>query len=340
MKRIFLMLVVVVFLMAPMSADAQSAKKSSTSRTTTAQLVKQAEAKAVEGEYLEAAKIYKRIVNRGSKVYSYNVAQMYQRRLYSDCYGISADVIQGWVNELMSWLTKAAVDGNVDAQFELGKMYLGILGVEQDEEKALKWLEEASENGNIEASYELGEIYYGEEPLLHHYDKPKAMEYYRRGAEKSHLNSMQKLADILFFWGSKEEACKWYLKAAELGDAESAYRIGLNYYNGDGVPKNSILGKKWVLKAAEMNHSGAQYVIGVNYLHDGSYGQNNQKGLEWLSKASKNGNMEALFELGKFRFYGWYGLPQDKQLGLKGIRLAAERGYDDAKTWLKENGYR
>lgn len=339
MKYILSILIFVAYLMASPLAEAQTAKKSSTSKTTTARLVKQAQAKADEGKYLEAAKIYKRLVNRGSSKYSYNVAEMYQLQVHYNAYGNSDEVIQGWLNESISWFTKAAVAGNIEAQFELGKMYLGIFGVEQDKEKALKWLEKASENGNVEASYELGEIYYGKDAFLQIVDISRAKEYYRRGAEKSHLNSMQKLAVILDCYGSREEACEWYLKAAELGDAESMYRIGIAYSIGKGVPENDVLAAKWLLKAADMGHPKAQRQIGEFYLHGWGVEENEQKGLEWLSKASKNGNVEALFDLGKFRFYGWHGLSQDKQLGLKGIRLAAERGCDYAKTWLQKNGY-
>lgn len=94
MKTNFFMLLLSFLLMAPLKVNAQITPKTSASSPTTAQLVKKAETYAEDGEYLEAAKVYKRIVNRGNKKYSYNVARMYQCRFLGDVYGVSTAVIQ------------------------------------------------------------------------------------------------------------------------------------------------------------------------------------------------------------------------------------------------------
>ena len=47
------------------------------------------------------------------------------------------------------------------------------------------------------------------------------------------------------------EAVKWYRKAAEQGDAEAQFNLGLMYADGEGVPKDYAEAVKWYRKAAE-----------------------------------------------------------------------------------------
>jgi TPR repeat protein len=58
------------------------------------------------------------------------------------------------VNEEMAfeYCKRAAEEGIVEAQFQLGMMYLNAVGLSQeDEDKALEWLWQAADNGNREA---------------------------------------------------------------------------------------------------------------------------------------------------------------------------------------------
>ena len=51
----------------------------------------------------------------------------------------------------------------------------------------------------------------------------------------------------------------WFRKAAEQGNAEAQYRLGLSYYNGEGVPKDYAQAAFWWRKAAEQGEDTAQY---------------------------------------------------------------------------------
>ena len=52
-----------------------------------------------------------------------------------------------------------AEQGNVQAEFFIGGMYLAGTGVPQDYAKALKWSRMAAEHGNTSAQFNLGKIY-------------------------------------------------------------------------------------------------------------------------------------------------------------------------------------
>jgi TPR repeat protein len=57
------------------------------------------------------------------------------------------------------WYQKAAVQGHVDAQYNLGMLYRLGLGVKEDAGKAFMWLQQAAAQGNDIAQYNLGMMY-------------------------------------------------------------------------------------------------------------------------------------------------------------------------------------
>ncbi len=54
-------------------------------------------------------------------------------------------------------------------------------------------------------------------------------------------------------------------EAAEQGDADAQYSLGLIYANGQGVPRDHAEAAKWYRKAAEQGHAKAQYRLGFMY---------------------------------------------------------------------------
>src|ERR1700742_1798885 len=52
-----------------------------------------------------------------------------------------------------------AEKGDVNAQYNLGAMYLNSLGVQQDHKEAAKWLKLAADQGNIFAEVDLANLY-------------------------------------------------------------------------------------------------------------------------------------------------------------------------------------
>lgn len=56
------------------------------------------------------------------------------------------------------YFLKSAVDGHVNAQYELGKCYYYSIGGDFDEESAIYWLKEAINQGSIDAQDELSVI--------------------------------------------------------------------------------------------------------------------------------------------------------------------------------------
>jgi hypothetical protein len=59
----------------------------------------------------------------------------------------------------VEWYTKAAEQGNINAQYNLGLMYRDGEGVEQNLDKAVEWLQKAADASHPEAQAALDELY-------------------------------------------------------------------------------------------------------------------------------------------------------------------------------------
>ena len=57
------------------------------------------------------------------------------------------------------WYRRAAEQGNAEAQFNLGAMYLQGQGVPQDDNMAIQWAIRAVEQGYVKAQFGLGLMY-------------------------------------------------------------------------------------------------------------------------------------------------------------------------------------
>ena len=63
--------------------------------------------------------------------------------------GIGVDINQ---SQAAKWYEKAAIQGHIDAQYNIGLMYANGEGVEQNEQFALMWLASAAKQGDKEAT--------------------------------------------------------------------------------------------------------------------------------------------------------------------------------------------
>ena len=119
------------------------------------------------------------------------------------------------------WFKKAAEQGIVPAQFNLGLMYLKGEGVLQDYKQAFKWYTKAAEQGHALAQFNLGLMYRQGHGALQDY----------------------------------KQAVKWYTKSAEQGFADAQYNLGVLYALGNGVLKDTVTAYSWANIAAANGHS-------------------------------------------------------------------------------------
>ena len=89
------------------------------------------------------------------------------------------------------------------------------------------------------------------------------------------------------------ESAKCYRRAAELGNSDGQYKLGLLYYHGNGVEKNSKQAIFWLHKAAEQGNKDGQYYLGMCYANGWGVDADYSEACNWLKKSADQGHTEA-----------------------------------------------
>ena len=233
-------------------------------------------------------------------------------------------------------LRKAAECGDAEAQYRIGLCHFVGKGVDSkgridDLENAEKWLRKAVAHGHSDAQRSLGSV-------------------------QSSLGSLH-----FYGWGvvsaDKREAVKWYHKAAESGDPQAQYRLGLCYYNGEGVQKDKTEAVKWYRKAAEQGHIKAQHDLSICCSIGDGVEQDLDEAEKWCRKIielgddcaeemlkeycckAEQGDPIAQYQMGMLYSGEDNNLTYNPWLGAKWFRMAAEQGHLEAQYQLGECYY-
>lgn len=161
------------------------------------------------------------------------------------------------------YMVKAADEGNVFAQYRVGKEYYSGEITERNTDKAIYYLNKASLQNNEFASYVLGKIYKDN----NQYAKAEAEfqkcsnEYIKQYAEY-HLGKMylDKEGEIY----NPEKGIEHLEKSYEGGNSTAAFSLGITYLKGESVNQNKTLGMVWIEKAAKDGNEYAQEFLNNN----------------------------------------------------------------------------
>ena len=88
----------------------------------------------------------------------------------------------------------------------------------------------------------------------------------------------------------ESEAVSWYRKAAEQGNANAQYSLGLCYYLGTGVVKNEVEGYKWILLSIAQGYENARKNLSVleNKLTPAQLAEGQRLALAWAAEYQAN----------------------------------------------------
>ena len=114
-------------------------------------------------------------------------------------------------------LLEEAVNGDNEAQFEVGSRYFRGVGIKKDYKLAVKWFEKSANSGNPHAECSIAFCYYN-----------------GKGIKKNY-----------------KEALSWFIKAAEQGNSEAQNQIGVIYTKGNGTKKNLEQARLWFIKSSK-----------------------------------------------------------------------------------------
>ncbi len=134
-----------------------------------------------------------------------------------------------------------------------------------------------------------------------------------------------------------KSAVQFYKQAADQGYAIAQHRLGIMYFNGQGVVQSDAHAIEMFHKAADQKLSDAQYYLGTLYKVGRGVEKSKQRAAELLREAADQDHPAAQFSLASLYFYG-QGVPQSKDVALIWLKKAAALGDLSARAKLKQFG--
>ena len=146
-------------------------------------------------------------------------------------------------------LFSIAESGDPEAQYWLGRIYNAGALLPLDKQKSAYWYQKSADQGYAPAEYWVC----GNRANLESLEHERCM---WRAAEKGVPEAQFWLGvafDQHLWFGvtDKQEALKWYHRAAECDQPDAENELGVRYQDGDGVEQNYVQAAYWFLKAAE-----------------------------------------------------------------------------------------
>ena len=130
---------------------------------------------------------------------------------------------------------------------------------------------------------------------------------------------------------NEAESVKWYKLAAEAGDAEAQFCLGVMYYDGRGVEQDDAEALKCFRLAADAGIASAQFRLGHMYDFGKGVPQNYTEAVKWYRLAAEAGMENAQINLGEMYANG-DGVPHDNHLAYMWFTLATTQGKKTINT--------
>jgi TPR repeat protein/predicted secreted protein len=240
-------------------------------------------------------------------------------------------------------LRPLAIQGDQEAQYELGALYYSGDSVKQDYSQAALWYRRAAQQGDADAQYSLGNMFLMGEGVTQ--DDNQARHWYTLAAEQGHsssknnlesLKSLQKIeynspqveidtttnSDQLISLDDEQSS---QATAIEDTTGKAEYEQGLAYAFGDGVAQNDRTAFNLFYEAAEKGYVLAQYKLGVCFAYGEGVRQDQKKAAEWYRKAAEQGYTIAQRNLATMYLDG-KGVEQNKVQALAWYQVVASAG--------------
>jgi uncharacterized protein len=265
----------------------------------------------------------------------------------------TADYRVGNYEDAFKEWSDAAHQGDVDAQYNLGCLYVRGEGISQDKTLAADWLQRAADHGDLDAATWLLFSNTLTEDLRKKYFSMRLKptnrfrltfvtqldngQLHRRPCSTDAKNGAQ----IEFSLGQMYEmgtpgfpqddrqAAEWYRRASERNFADAQTKLAFLYATGRGVEKDETEAVRLFRKAVEQGDAVAQHSLGIMYA-SGSFGYTKDLVLAYVlvSHVADGGNELATRDLQKIK-----GLLSPDQL-MEGQQLAGK--WQSSVRWLPE----
>lgn len=238
--------------------------------------------KGVEVNQQKAVEYYQKAADGGHLSAQFNLGLAYFKGA-----GVSKNIEQA-----MALWRGAAEAGHDGAQYNVGALLWQGELVEQDQATAMEWFRQSSSNGNSQAKRFLGSLF----SPMHSELRDNLTYYSEKNSSRTisvvEELGLYKLAQQAYSKQEFKQAFKYWLPLAEDGHPDSQFKVAMMYENGQGIEENFDEAIMLYQKAANAGQSDAQYRIGLYHMTE-STEPNKTLGLYWIQSAADNNNLEA-----------------------------------------------
>lgn len=231
-----------------------------------------------ETDFKRAAALFEQAAETGLAVAQHNLALAYYT---------GNGVTQNF-ERAKKWWERAARQSYSESQFNLGALLWNGEGVNRNPEDAIKWFRQASTSGHLQAKTFLRSISKQVDVKI----KEPGLEQIPEKSSKlsSTIASANKAQQLKEY----NKAFKFWLIAANMGDAPAQLKVAQMYQQGVGVDKNGQLAYNFFKRSATNGQSQAQYQIGLYYLDGALVEENKTLALYWMQSAADNNHIQAI----------------------------------------------
>lgn len=134
---------------------------------------------------------------------------------------------------------------------------------------------------------------------------PKAIRLLNKSAKQG-FGAAQSTLGMLYFTGigvkkNSQVAIRWSSMGARIHSPLGMFYLGMAYSIGDGVPFEEDLAVRWLRAAADRNLPMAQLTLGMKYATGEGLPRNLEAAVGWMERAAESGSMEAKLQLRKYK---------------------------------------
>jgi len=239
--------------------------------------------------------------------------------LYKNGLGCEKNIFKAYY-----WLETSAENNFEDAFYILGQSYLDGLNIQKDYKKAYYYLLKGAEKLDMNCLESIGDMYY--KGLYVKKDIKETFKYYKKSIEEGNIKIYYKLAKIYEEENELEKEFITLIKGHNNGDLKSSQKLGIMYYNGEGVKKDNKKALEYMLVAIEDEDPHSLYIIGTIYLNE-----YRELGMEYLKKAYDKGSHYAAEILASEYFINILNNEKvDEKELIEYIDFAIEKDFHDA----------
>ena len=169
----------------------------------------------------------------------------------------------------------------------------------EERSDAVSEMDKLAENGDMYAQYLMGKLW-RDGPLLIP-DSAEARYWFKRAAEQGHLVAQYSLAKLYLSDDLEvrdpRKGMNWLYTAAVNGSSYAMYRLAKECLKGELIEKDTAHAVEWFTKSAERGNQYAQYMLGKLYLAGREVLHDEEQAVHWLSQSAEQGNQYAQYLL-------------------------------------------